>query len=239
MILRLSRLFTLPLALALAQSATAQSLSFNLQSVGSPDSSFIVFTPEGGNNLEVTFQPNSSAEDFTISGATTPSLNTLTGSITGSFLISDFGSSPSLEQGTVSSSSNASLVISDGLGDTETAHIWWNSAYTLMGSGNISSFDMNAGSAQDLSQFTYSGAANSVLQQDFAGISAGHAVISFSFASNPNSLTELASAPGPTTDSFSGQVSEIPEPSGFAAALSAAVLVVAGIRSAGRPAGSV
>lgn len=225
-------------SLVLTKPAAAQSLTFNLQSLGSPDASYIEFTPEGGDNLQVTFQPNAAAEDFTISGASNPGLNSLTGSITGSFLITGFNSG-TLEQGTVTSSPSASLVISDGLGDTETAHIWWNSAYTLLASGSLSSFDMNSGSSQDLSQFTYSGTANSALQQDFSGISSGHAVVSFSFASTPNSLTELAAEESPTTDSFSGQVSEIPEPSNSTSVLAAAALGAAAIWRLRRPAPAI
>jgi len=198
--------------LVLPASAAAQSLFLDLESFGGTNGSYIVFTPEAGNTLSVTFQPvTGTSEDFALSGASIPNLNSLTGSITGSFTVSNIVNTGGLETATVTSSPSDSLVISDGQGDTETAHLWWNSTYTYMNSGSIYTFQMNAGSAENLSNFTYSGAANSVLAQDFAGITAGNALVNFSFAS-PDSLSAIAASSSPTTDSFAGQVTAIPEP---------------------------
>jgi len=164
--------------LLLTGPASAQSVSFDIESLSSPNASFIDFTPLGGYNLGVTFIPDSSGADLGISGSTIPSLDAFTGTISGTFTVSGF--TPSNEQGTVSTT-NGVLTISDGLGDTETARLVWNTAFTEFNTGGIAFFDMNmnGGLGQNLSHFTYSGTPNSALQQDFAGITSGTAVISF------------------------------------------------------------
>ena len=218
-------------ALLFAGTLAGQSLSFNLQSIGGADPSYIVFTPQSPTSLSITFQPNSANSDFSISGATASDLNGDTGSIVGSFAVSGITTGPTVETGTVTSLASAALVITDAAGDSETAHLWWNTAFTAFSTGGVEYFDMNSGPATNLSHFTYAGTAGSQLQSDFAAITAGDAIINFSFASAPNSLSSLANAPGPTLDSFSGQVSEIPEPASSAALMAALVAVVFWIRS--------
>jgi hypothetical protein len=224
---------TLLLSIAIVSSVGAQSISFNLQSLGSPDASLIAFDPVSATSLNISFLPDSLGNDFAISSATPSVIDAFQGTITGVFTVTGIHDVVPgvLQQGSITPSGNNQLIISDGLGDFETASLWWNTAQTVFSSsGGVETLDINSNLIPDLSHFAYSGAAGTSLQQAFAGIGSGTATLAFSFAAPPGSLSQLAQAPSRTTDSFQGQVTAIPEPSYFAEILGAAGFLVAVLR---------
>ncbi|HMD60303.1 MAG TPA: hypothetical protein VKG78_02670 [Opitutaceae bacterium] len=221
------RLVFLNLALVLSGSASAQSFVFDVQGIGGSFPPYVEFTPaDGGDGIGLSLSPESVAgTGFSLSGSNIQDVASFTGTISGTFTISGIANASPVGRGAVSSM-NGTLTVSDGMGDTETAHLWWKNVLTLFQGGGLNSVGINAGPAENLSSFTYAGTPNTALQRDFADINGGATMISFSYLSDPSSLTELASAPSSTTETSTGHVSDIPEPSTYAAICGAMALVL-------------
>ncbi len=198
------------------------------------DFSGLVATPVtiDGTSDQISFTTNASGYGFQIGNSSVSSLNSYFGSITGTFLI-DVGSisSPSLgiQTATVSGSgllnifetgsSTAKLTADLALLDTSTIK------FTAAGSSGA----LNLFSAVNLTNFQYAGA-DLALQTLLAGSVTGSTSISFQFTPG-KSLTELTAGGAINSTSYSGSVlTQIPEPSTYAAIVAALSLLVVFLR---------
>jgi hypothetical protein len=187
-----------------------------------------------GASDQIAFPTNASGYGFQIGNSSLPSLNNYFGSISGTFMI---------DAGSISSPSfgiQNALVTGSGLfnifevGSTTaklTADLTLLTASTLnFPPFSGSSGSLNTLSAINLTNFQYTGG-DLALQALLAGSVTGSAVISFQFIPGKSltDLTDNSAANSATT--FSGSVlTQIPEPSTYAAGVAALSLLVVFLR---------
>jgi hypothetical protein len=195
--------------LCVAGTAFSQSVDFNFSDFGT---SVLSFASNGG----MTFTPNAGGYSFQINGsATDPGLDGMQGMISGPFQvalgsITTISTNPSIQVAPVTGTGTFSIF--DGT-STLTGSVTWVSASVV---GTLGS--LNAQDTPNLSNFSYSGTNAALLA--LAGD--GSATASATFQVTSQSLSQL-----PTTVSYSGSLSAIPEPQDSAAIFGVAVFAAA------------
>lgn len=186
-----------------------------------------------GASDQISFPTNGSGYGFQIGNSSLPSLNNYFGSITGTFLIdagSITGPSTGIQNALVTGSGLFNIFEPGSTTAKLTADLTLLTASSIKFTPLGSSGSLNTLSAINLTNFQYTGG-DLALQALLAGSVTGSAVISFQFIPGKSltDLTDNSAANSATT--FSGSVlTQIPEPSTYAAGVAALSLLVVFLR---------